>query len=175
MPIAINGDGTITGISVGGLPDGIVDNDMLAAGTPNSAALPTGTVLQVQHTSSSTNTTNSTSTYATLLSQTITLSSTSNYVLAFASISLRVNQNTNAYGDVAIYHTDTSGTQVVQVFNGQNENVNSDYNFTCLGRHAPSSTDEQTYVLAFRRGSSGTTSVSTDSRLHQLILVEVAG
>jgi|TARA_Y100000289_G_scaffold3742_1_gene3508 hypothetical protein len=30
MPIAINGSGTVTGISVGGLPDGIVDTDMLA-------------------------------------------------------------------------------------------------------------------------------------------------
>ena len=31
MPITINGDGSITGISVGGLPDGIVDADMIAA------------------------------------------------------------------------------------------------------------------------------------------------
>ena len=31
MTITINGNGTVTGISVGGLPDGIVDNDMLAA------------------------------------------------------------------------------------------------------------------------------------------------
>ena len=31
MPIAINGSGTVTGISVGGLPDGIVDRDTLAA------------------------------------------------------------------------------------------------------------------------------------------------
>ena len=31
MPISINGSGTVTGISVGGLPDGIVDTDMLAA------------------------------------------------------------------------------------------------------------------------------------------------
>ena len=30
MPIAINGSGTVTGISVGGLPDGIVDRDTLA-------------------------------------------------------------------------------------------------------------------------------------------------
>ena len=32
MPITINGSGTVAGISVGGLPDGIVDNDMLAVG-----------------------------------------------------------------------------------------------------------------------------------------------
>ena len=31
MAIAINGTGTVTGISVGGLPDGIVDTDTLAA------------------------------------------------------------------------------------------------------------------------------------------------
>ena len=30
MAITINGNGTVTGISVGGLPDGIVDNDMIA-------------------------------------------------------------------------------------------------------------------------------------------------
>ena len=31
MTIQINGNGTITGIAVGGLPDGIVDTDMIAA------------------------------------------------------------------------------------------------------------------------------------------------
>ena len=33
MAITINGNGTVTGISVGGLPDGIVDDDTLAANT----------------------------------------------------------------------------------------------------------------------------------------------
>ena len=37
MPIVINGSGTVTGISVGGLPDGIVDTDMLAANAVTSA------------------------------------------------------------------------------------------------------------------------------------------
>ena len=32
MPITINGSGTITGLSVGGLPDGSVDGDTLASG-----------------------------------------------------------------------------------------------------------------------------------------------
>ena len=39
MPIAINGSGTITGVSVGGLPDGIVDNDMIANTTIAEAKL----------------------------------------------------------------------------------------------------------------------------------------
>ena len=41
MPIAINGSGTVTGISVGGLPDGIVDADMLAANAVTTAKLAT--------------------------------------------------------------------------------------------------------------------------------------
>ena len=41
MPITINGNGTITGLSVGGLPDGCVDRDTLAAGAK-------GSILQVK-------------------------------------------------------------------------------------------------------------------------------
>ena len=60
MAIQINGDGTITGISVGGLPNGIVDTDMLAANAVSSAKLasgavtagtmPSGSILQVVNT-----------------------------------------------------------------------------------------------------------------------------
>ena len=42
MPIAINGSGTVTGISVGGLPDGIVDADMLAANAVTAGKLASG-------------------------------------------------------------------------------------------------------------------------------------
>ena len=39
MAIKINGTGTLTGVSVGGLPDGIVDNDMIASSTIAEAKL----------------------------------------------------------------------------------------------------------------------------------------
>lgn len=39
MAIQINGNGTITGISVGGLPNGIVDTDMLAADAVNDSKI----------------------------------------------------------------------------------------------------------------------------------------
>ena len=39
MAIQINGNGTITGISVGGLPDGIVDTDMLATNAVATAKI----------------------------------------------------------------------------------------------------------------------------------------
>ena len=47
MPISINGSGTVTGISVGGLPDGIVDTDMLASDAITEAKLPAGTIIKV--------------------------------------------------------------------------------------------------------------------------------
>lgn len=42
MPIGINGSGTITGLSVGGLPDGTVNADDLASGAVTQAKLGTG-------------------------------------------------------------------------------------------------------------------------------------
>ena len=42
MPIAINGSGTVTGVSVGGLPDGIVDADMLATDSVTNVKLNIG-------------------------------------------------------------------------------------------------------------------------------------
>ena len=37
MPVTINGDGSITGLAVGGLPDGCVDTDSLADGAATQA------------------------------------------------------------------------------------------------------------------------------------------
>ena len=42
MPITINGDGSITGLAVGGLPDGSVDADTLASNAVTSAKLADG-------------------------------------------------------------------------------------------------------------------------------------
>ena len=60
MPIVVNGTGTVTGISVGGLPDGIVDTDMLAANAVatakihddalTAAKMPAGSILQIVNT-----------------------------------------------------------------------------------------------------------------------------
>ena len=60
MPVTINGDGSITGLAVGGLPDGCVDTDTIASGAVtntkvnNSAAidgskLGPGSVIKVIH------------------------------------------------------------------------------------------------------------------------------
>ena len=44
MPVTINGDGSITGLAVGGLPDGIVDADSIAANAVTTAKIASGAV-----------------------------------------------------------------------------------------------------------------------------------
>ena len=66
MPVTINGDGTITGLAVGGLPDGTVDADTLASnavtstkiatGAITSSSLPSGTAIQIVNHSTTTRT-----------------------------------------------------------------------------------------------------------------------
>ena len=92
MAIAINGSSnTITGIAVGGLPDGIVDSDMLAANAVTMAKLGAtsgkfGPILQVKSTAktdtfSESVATGQPSSVVTGLTVTITASSASNKIL----------------------------------------------------------------------------------------------
>ena len=56
MPVTINGDGTIIGLAVGGLPDGCVDTDTLANGAATGAKQGAGSVIQVVQSSTQTRT-----------------------------------------------------------------------------------------------------------------------
>ena len=51
MSIVVNGSGTITGISTGGLPDGSVDVDTLAANSVTAAKIVDGTIVDAEVTS----------------------------------------------------------------------------------------------------------------------------
>jgi len=108
MAIVINGSGTVTGISVGGLPDGIVDAGTLATNSVDSAELidgaidtahiatdqitsailPTGSVLQVINGNTSTAVTSTaTGTWVdTGITATITPSSTSSKIIVQINI-----------------------------------------------------------------------------------------
>jgi len=63
MSIVVNGSGTVTGISVGGLPDGIVDDGMIATAAKAGPALGTSHVIR---------------TNAQTISENITIASTTN-------------------------------------------------------------------------------------------------
>ena len=89
MAIQINGNGTITGISVGGLPDGIVDTDTIANNAVTNAkatGIAGGKVLQTATGTTSTQIENTTTTWAdTGLSASITPSATDSKILVMVS------------------------------------------------------------------------------------------
>ncbi len=95
MPIVINGTGTVTGLSVGGLPDGTVDRDTLAAGAKGSVLQ----VLQDVKTDAYSQTASGTTTYTiTGLEQAITLNSASNKVLV--QVELNIDNYTSGFNGI---------------------------------------------------------------------------
>ena len=103
MAIQINGNGTITGISVGGLPNGIVDTDMIAANavTPAKSTIVGGKILQVVSGSVQVAASQGFSSDAfvdTGLSASITPSSSSSKVLVTGYLSWRFEMSQNGNG-----------------------------------------------------------------------------
>ena len=91
MPIAVNGSGTITGISVGGLPDGCVDTDTLATSVTR------GKILQVQSlTKNTAGSTNSSSYVDTGLSVTLTTPQSGSKVIVMVDIQFGGQNNSYA-------------------------------------------------------------------------------
>ena len=84
MAIQINGNGTITGVSVGGLPDGIVDTDMIADNAVTNAkatGIAGGKILQVVQTKLSTQININSDTETEVINCAITPSATTSKIL----------------------------------------------------------------------------------------------
>lgn len=100
MALSFAGNGTITGLSVGGLPDGTVDEDTLANNAVGSGKLASGVggkiaqVLQSVKNDTFTSTA-TTPTLITGLSVTITPSSTSSKILVSVSVTASNDTGTN--------------------------------------------------------------------------------
>ena len=120
MAIQINGNGTITGISVGGLPDGIVDSDMIAN------TVTTGKILQVVGTEmTGTETVSMTTTYMNNTSNihyisgldtTITTTAANSKILFSASVNGEPDQPDRRFG--FIIGSEVGGTAVHRLFRG---------------------------------------------------------
>tara|TARA_B100000029_G_scaffold410052_1_gene411819 strand:+ start:223 stop:816 length:594 start_codon:yes stop_codon:yes gene_type:complete len=106
MPITINGTGTVTGLAVGGLPDGCVDRDTLATAAKGSILQ----VLQDVKTDQFQQNISNNSTFDIPgLSQAITLSSSSNKVLI--QVTLSCSTSTSGYNGVCWWlNRNTSST-----------------------------------------------------------------
>jgi|9_EtaG_2_1085328.scaffolds.fasta_scaffold39624_2 hypothetical protein len=161
MAIAINGSGTVTGISVGGLPDGIVDADMLASNAVTAGKLASGVggkILQVVQTVKTDTASITNATYADIsgLTATITPSSTSNKILVTFVLQYGGHNNSyvafKAYRGSTLLPVGTSGTgnMTNASFGGFQEQGNSQFGVqTAVWQYldSPSSTSALTYKL----------------------------
>lgn len=98
MALSFAGNGTITGLSVGGLPDGTVDEDTLANNAVGAGKLASGVggkVLQVVGTVKTDTFTTTSASPTVAFSATITPSSTSSKVLVSGHFCMSSNQDAN--------------------------------------------------------------------------------
>ena len=162
MAIAINGSGTVTGISVGGLPDGIVDTDMLAANAVATAKIAdsavtgpkrgAGAVLQVAtDIDAGQFVTNSSSWQWQGLDVSITPSSASNKVLILVGLAMDGASN-QAF--ITLYRgTDNLGG--TEGFGAAQHEARCISGLVYLD--SPSSTSSVQYRVAVRNGNNSTT------------------
>jgi len=163
MAITINGAGTITGLSTGGLPDGSVDADTLAS------SIDLGKVLQiVQGKASIQVSTTSTSFTATGLNVTITPSSTSSKVLILGTTHANAGGNTAIF---ALYRDDTTN---IGSFGYQTGAASyQDVGFTILD--TPSTTSATEYEVYYRSNTGDSVSCAPNDISHYIIAIEIAG
>ena len=86
MPVTINGDGSITGLSVGGLGSGVVNTATLADGSVAGTKLGTGSVLQVKQAESSSQITQTTSTDFDIVTVSLTPTAVGNKIFVFGCV-----------------------------------------------------------------------------------------
>ena len=86
MPVTINGDGSITGLSVGGLGSGVVNAATLADGAAAGTKLGTGSVLQVKQAESSSQISQSSSADFDIVTVSLTPTAVGNKIFVFGSV-----------------------------------------------------------------------------------------
>ena len=164
MPVIINGSGSVTGLSVGGLPDGTVDADTLASNAVTSAKLASGVggkilqVVQVVKTDTFSSTTTGSDVDITGLSVSITPSSASSKVLVtydtnFSGSNAGYSANVHLKrGSTKIYQGDAEGsrTRSTQFVITKNDGIGHSQEIKVHGcfLDSPNTTSSTTYKIS---------------------------
>ena len=184
MAITINGStNTLTGVAVGGLPDGIVDTDMLAANAVTAAKRGSGGILQVVHVEYSTTvSSSSTSLVDTGLTVNITPKFQDSLFIVHSSQNFYVTEEpgTDAQAQFVIQRVVSGGstTQIKEVVVGDHNGSGNrsttwgENNFTVYD--LPNTTSQLTYKTQYKVYNSGwTAGVQTSSQCSHIIVHEV--
>ena len=177
MPVTINGDGSITGLAVGGLPDGSVDADTLASNAVTSAklassavtsvklasgaitrsALPAGSVIQTVQVNTVTQVENAFSSQQTFLTASITPTDNNNKIMVNVNCCGCGSRDTSTYWRMRIKR-DGSLIRGVASYIGLAEGAGGagaeDYP-SCMFLDSPGTTNAVSYTLHGDRMSGG--------------------
>tara|TARA_R100001480_G_scaffold28178_2_gene38599 strand:+ start:289 stop:867 length:579 start_codon:yes stop_codon:yes gene_type:complete len=191
MAISINGNGTITGISTGGLPDGCVDTDTLAAGAATQAkrTYASDEVIQTKYNSTTTavNMTSNGSYQEIGFATSITPTSSSSDIMVLCDLPWDLYTASGGEAGIRFKLTRTvSGTETTLY---EDASAASTYNYSSSGATqvrasriinfkdtSISTTSAATYKVYCLpvNTSSNSTKVATNSTLASMILIEVA-
>ena len=157
MPVTINGDGSITGLAVGGLPDGSVDADTLASNAVTSAklasgaitrsALPTGSVLQTVQVTTTTQTENAFSSPQTFLTASITPTDSNNKILVNVNCGGCGSRNTSTFWRMRIKRDGSLLRGVASYIGGYGRDSGAEEYPSCSFLDSPGTTNAITYTL----------------------------
>ena len=192
MPVTINGNGSISGLSVGGLPNGTVDADTLASNAVTSAklasgaitrsSLPAGSVLQTVQVTTTAQTENAYTSQQTFLTASITPTDSNNKILVNVNCGGCGSRNTSTFWRMRIKKDGSLLRGVASYIGGYGDDSGNEDYPSCSFLDSPGTTNAITYTLHGDRvsgsancyfnhnDSSGTNSQSQSS----MTLMEIA-
>ena len=192
MPVTINGNGSITGLSVGGLPNGTVDADTLASNAVTSAklasgaitrsSLPAGSVLQTVQVTTTAQTENAYTSQQTFLTASITPTDSNNKISVNVNCGGCGSRNTSTFWRMRIKKDGSLLRGVASYIGGYGDDSGNEDYPSCSFLDSPGTTNAITYTLHGDRvsgsancyfnhnDSSGTNSQSQSS----MTLMEIA-
>ena len=157
MPVTINGDGSITGLAVGGLPDGSVDADTLASNAVTSAklasgvitrsSLPAGSVLQTVQVTTTSQTENAYTSQQTFLTASITPTDSNNKILVNVNCCGCGSRNTSTFWRMRIKKDGSLLRGVASYIGGYGDDSGNEDYPNCSFLDSPGTTNATTYTL----------------------------
>jgi hypothetical protein len=186
MSLVINGSGSITGLAVGGLPDGTVDAGTLATDSVTAAKLevsaitgadlPAGSVLQVVQATSTTQVTTTSASYQTT-GVAASINVTSGNKVLITGVLNAVGPTAVLTGTtVAIFRGSTQIFQPAEYAGYNTHSTNHTQPIPLDYLDASAGSGDVTYTVKYkRRSGSGTARAMVDSAMSRIILTEIAG
>ena len=157
MPVTINGNGSITGLSVGGLPNGTVDADTLASNAVTSAklasgaitrsSLPSGSVLQTVQVTTTTQVENAYSSQQTFMTASITPTDSNNKILVNVNCGGCGSRDTSTYWQMRIKRDGSLLRGVASYIGGYGDSSGNEDYPNCSFLDSPGTTNSISYTL----------------------------